>query len=138
MIFFAEKCPLCKKRGTAVEQHTVIHHVKDISKIGSSIYYYCNSSDCDMVYYNKNEQFTTNMINKEIGFKDGSSETATICFCFNYLKSELYKPSIIEKIDIRVGSYGSRCDIRSPSGKCCIKDIKKMQKEYKAIYGHSV
>lgn len=127
------KCPSCKKVGSKVGNNTILQHVKDISKIGKGSYYYCHTCSCAVVYYSKQEIFDTNMINKEIGFKDKSSQNSTICFCYNYLKYEMLEPALESKINIRINNYGSRCDLRSLSGKCCLKDIKKIQKEYKKL-----
>ncbi len=138
-MLFRPKCPHCKKSGKRVEHDTMLHHIKDISTLSKNRYYYCASFECDIVYFNKHDApYTTAMLNKEIGFKEGSSDQAAVCFCYHYMKSELYNPSIIEKINIRINNYGSRCDIRNPSGKCCLKDIKKVQKEDKVLEEFSV
>ena len=138
MFFFSEKCPQCRQKGHKVENDTMIHHVKDISKMGDGGYSYCSNPQCDVVYFRNEETFTTRMINKEIGFKYSASEQATVCFCYNYPKSELYDDTLIDKINIRIDNYGNRCDIRNPNGKCCIKEIKKMQKEKKEEELHDI
>ena len=71
------------------------------------------------------------MINKEIGFKDSSSHKALICYCYNYTKSSLDNIGLTDKIQIRINNYGSRCDTRHPSGKCCIPEIKSTIKKKK-------
>ena len=131
MHFFQDKCPKCGTKGIRVEGDTMIHHVKDISKINDVFYSYCQNPKCDVVYFHNNELFTTDMINKEIGAKDHSSDQAIVCYCYNYPKSELYEISLIDKINIRIEYYGNRCDLRNPSGRCCLFDIKKAQKEKK-------
>lgn len=138
MFFFSEKCPSCRQKGSKVENDTMIHHVKDISKMGDGGYSYCSNPQCEVVYFRNEEIFTTRMINKEIGFKYSASEMAAVCFCYNYPKSELYDDTLIDKINIRIDNYGNRCDIRSPDGKCCIKEIKKMQKEKKEEELHDI
>ncbi len=130
-IFFSSYCPICGNKGFKVKNDTMIHHVKDISKMGDRGYSFCPNSECNVVYFHGKETFTSSMINKEIGFKDVSSPNGTICYCYNYPRSELYNESVIDKIKIRVENYGSRCDIRNPSGRCCLKDIKRMQKDQK-------
>jgi len=129
MFFMIPKCPNCKIRGSKVQKDTMMHHVKDISRISRANYFYCHTPECDTIYYGDGEIFTDFMINKEIGFKKASSPQSAICFCYNYLKTELYEPSVMKKINIRIENYGQRCDLRSPSGECCLKYIKKIQKE---------
>ena len=138
MLFFSAKCPNCNQRGHKVENDTMIHHVKDISKMGDGGYSYCSNPQCNVVYFRDKETFTTDMINKEIGFKQSSSDHGAVCFCYNYTKSVLYDDSLIDKINIRIDNYGSRCDLRNPSGKCCTKEIKKMQKEKKEEELHDI
>jgi len=138
MIFFSDKCPSCGHKGTKVENDTLIHHVKDISKIADENYSFCHNPQCNIVYFCDKNTFTTSMINKEIGFKDDASNQAAVCFCYNYLKSELYDKSLIDKINIRIDNYGSRCDLRNPTGKCCLKDIKRLQKEKKEEELHDI
>jgi hypothetical protein len=138
MFFFANKCPHCKQKGHKVENDTMIPHVKDISRMGDGGYSYCQNSNCDVVYFRGEEVFTTTMVNKEIGFKHSASDSAAVCFCYNYPKSELYNDALIDKINIRIENYGNRCDIRSPSGRCCIKAIEAMQKEKKEEELHDI
>ncbi len=138
MFFFSDKCPLCGTKGHRVESDKMIHHVKDISKMGDGNYSFCPCPECDVVYFLDEETFTTKMINKEIGLKDSSSQKGAICYCYNYPKSELFDDSIVDKINIRIENYGSRCDLRNPSGRCCLKDIKKMQKQKKEEELHDI
>ncbi|MEA3490878.1 MAG: hypothetical protein U9R27_03170 [Campylobacterota bacterium] len=129
MFFNQDNCPGCMQKGSKIQSDTMIHHVKDISKMGNNGYSFCHSPECNVVYFKDEEVFTTDMINKEIGLKDSASERGVICFCYNYFKSELYEPSLIDKINIRIDNYGSRCDLRNPAGRCCLKDIKRVQTE---------
>ncbi len=138
MFFFSYRCPICGNKGNKVKNDTMIHHVKDISKMGDRGYFFCSNSECDVVYFQDKETFTINMVNKEIGLKNTSSSQSSICYCYNYPRSELYDESIIDKINIRIENYGSRCDIRNPSGRCCLKDIKHTQKECKEEDRHNV
>ncbi len=131
-IFFSSyRCPICGSNGNKIKNDTMIHHVKDISKMGDRGYSFCPNSECDVVYFHNKETFTTNMINKEIGLKKNSSPKGIICYCYNYPLSELYDEAIIAKIKIRIENYGSRCDIRNPNGRCCLKEIRCMQKKRK-------
>ena len=109
----------------------MIHHVKDISKIDNVTYSFCSTPECDVVYFHNKQVFTVNMVNKEIGLKISSSDQAVICYCYGYPKSELDDKGLMDKINIRIDNYGSRCDLRHPAGRCCTKDIKKILKERK-------
>ncbi len=129
MFFFTSKCPLCKQKGQKVNSETMLHHVKDISKISDATYFYCSTPSCDIVYFNNTEIFNTSMINKEVGLKDSSSQQALVCYCYNYAKSSLDTIGLSEKIEIRMNNYGSRCDTRHPAGECCLPQIKQIVQE---------
>ncbi|MEA3419138.1 MAG: hypothetical protein U9Q90_07025 [Campylobacterota bacterium] len=131
MFFLGDKCPSCQQRGQKVTGDSMIHHVKDISKIDNVTYSFCSTPECDVVYYYSKQTFTTNMVNKEIGLKSSSSDQGTICYCYGYPKSELEDKSLMDKISIRIDNYGNRCDLRHPAGRCCLKDIKKILKDRK-------
>jgi len=125
MFFFVSKCPLCKQKGKKVSSDTVLHHVKDISRISDLGYSYCSTPSCDIVYFNDKETFTSSMLNKEVGAKDYSSQGALVCYCYNYTKLSLDSVGLIDKIQIRIDNYGCRCDTRNPSGSCCIPQIEE-------------
>jgi len=125
MFFFVSKCPLCRQKGKKVSSDTVLHHVKDISRISDKGYYYCSTPSCDIIYFNDKETFTSSILNKEVGAKDYSSQGALVCYCYNYTKLSLDTVGLIDKIQIRIDNYGSRCDIRNPSGQCCIPQIEE-------------
>ena len=129
MFFSTSKCPLCKQKGQKVNSETMLHHVKDISKISDANYFYCDTPSCDIVYFNSSEVFNTSMLNKEVGLKDISSQQALVCYCYNYSKSALDTNGLVQKIQIRMDNYGSRCDTRHPSGECCLPQIKQIIKE---------
>jgi len=116
----------------------MILHVKDISKLGDGNYSFCYNPMCSVVYFLGDQVFTTKMVNKEIGLKDDSSQKGAICYCYNYPKAELYDEALIDKVNIRIENYGSRCDLRNPSGKCCIKEIKSLQKKKKEEELHDI
>ncbi len=126
MLFFADKCPSCNLAGHKVSSDTMIHHVKDISRISDAAYYFCSTPECDIVYYSQDDLFTTSMVNKEIGIKSSSSDQALLCYCYNYPKAELVSNSLLDKIKIRIDNFGNRCDLRHPAGRCCMNDIKKI------------
>jgi len=61
---------------------------------------------------------------------------STICYCFNWTKekisneiNESNKTKAIEDISEKMNSIGCNCENNNPSGKCCLKDIKKAVKE---------
>lgn len=138
MFFFSDKCPQCSHKGHRVENDKMILHVKDISKLGDGNYSFCYNPMCSVVYFLGDQVFTTKMVNKEIGLKDDSSQKGAICYCYNYPKAELYDEALIDKVNIRIENYGSRCDLRNPSGKCCIKEIKSLQKKKKEEELHDI
>jgi NAD(P)H-nitrite reductase large subunit len=80
-----------------------------------------------------------NQLIKEIGLKDWANPK-TICYCFNWTKEKIEKEikelgttKAIEDISGKLNTAGCACEKNNPSGKCCLKDVKKFIKEVKEM-----
>lgn len=130
MQFKAEgQCPKCHTKGKVIALKKMINHVDDLSFIKDRFdYFVCKKSSCENVYFNISNEFTVDQLNKEVGYKQSSSEDANICYCYNIKKSELNE-FIFELIEEKMEFFPSSCGIRNPYGKCCLVEIKKVLKE---------
>lgn len=129
MIFKAEGiCPNCHKKGKTTSLKKVRHHVDDISFLRDDFdYHICKNSDCNTVYFSINSQFNMKQLNKEVGYKNSSSEDALICYCYNIKKSDLDK-NTLGFVQTKMDEYPCECEIRSPYHDCCQKEIRKLSK----------
>lgn len=130
MIFKVEgQCPKCAQKGKSISIKKMRHHVDDISFLHDEFeYYVCQNSACEIVYFNIINEFYTYQLNKEVGYKQSSSQEANICYCYNIKKSDLNEYTI-GYIETKMEEYPCECKTRNPYGNCCKKHIKKLMKE---------
>ena len=131
-------CPVCKNKAKEVSAITVKFLVKDeYLKELSSVkdFFYCQTSDCEVIYFKLNEIIKQEHLIKEVGLKEWANPK-TVCYCFNWTKekisdevNKLGKTNAIGDISEKMNSIGCDCEHKNPSGKCSLKDVKKIIKE---------
>ena len=131
-------CPVCKNKAKEVSAITIKFLVKDeYLKELSSVkdFFYCQTSDCEVIYFKLNEIIKQEHLIKEVGLKEWANPK-TVCYCFNWTKekisdevNKLGKTNAIGDISEKMNSIGCDCEHKNPSGKCCLKDVQKVIKE---------
>lgn len=88
-------------------------------------YFFCSDDDCNVVYFAEdNSRVLRNELRESVGQKSKHSQR-TICYCFDIKLSDIerdpqkYKQFVIEQTK----QSQCNCEIRNPSGKCCLKDF---------------
>ena len=78
------------------------------------------------------------------GFKSRSSE-ALVCYCFQYRRGDIAaelqatgRTSIADRIAAEVQADNCACEVRNPSGKCCLGEVHKAIQEISAELGVGV
>lgn len=127
-------CPICKNKAKEVSAVTIKSLVKKeyIQKLSSiRVFFYCQTPSCEVIYFKPNEIIRQKQLIKEVGLKDWTNPS-TLCYCFNWTKekieeeiNEFGKTNAIEDIREKMNTIGCNCEIKNPSGKCCLKDVKK-------------
>lgn len=145
-------CPSCGMQGLRVSAATVRAHVDEgrrglIPVSGGSccgpadadgesgergtIYRFCDSAGCDVVYFAEEEAatFTKGRLRVPVGVKETTGERP-LCYCFGHsvesIKRELLTTGRSEAPkDIRrkMRDLGCRCETTNPSGSCCLGDV---------------
>ena len=117
-------CPANGKRYKQVKLTTILHHVTHPWKrtFAEQAYYYCSDPECEVVYFG--EDMST-IVSDEMRI-DQQTRKNTICYCFDVSNKDLNENKEICKAFIIAQTKHSTCDceIRNPSGKCCLKDFK--------------
>ena len=131
-------CPVCKNKAKEVSAITVkslvkSEYLKELSSVKD--FFYCQTPNCEVIYFKPNEIIIQEHLIKEVGIKEWSSPK-TVCYCFNWTKekisdevNKLGKTNAIGDISEKMNSIGCDCEHKNPSGKCCLKDVKKIIKE---------
>lgn len=130
----AMECPRCNNRMKPVERVVLMHQVTAPlnQTIPSGQFFFCSDADCPVVYFSKSGfVIETADMRGEVGQKS-TDENRMICYCFDITYSR-----VMEEIE-QTGHSASRafvveqtklkncaCDIRNPSGKCCLKEFPK-------------
>lgn len=127
-------CPLCKNKVDKVSPITVKSLVNEDFQRGlSSIdgFHFCKTPNCEVIYFKENELIRQENFKIEVGLKEWSKSN-TICYCFDWTKDkikeeikELGKSNVVIDISSKMDEIGCSCDIKNPSGKCCLKEVKE-------------
>lgn len=123
-------CPVNGQRYSNVKLKTILHQVKKPWQLNlpDQPYYFCDDPNCDVVYFGDDKlTLARSDLRIEVGQKS-SAPDKTICYCFDVKTSDLNSDEEREltKTFVVKQTRNSACDceIRNPSGKCCLKDFK--------------
>lgn len=139
---------MCKQRGQAVSSETLRHLIKKTRhlEIKDRGYYFCKTPDCDTVYYHpeSGQRFEKTDLNVLVGLKE-TEDPVWVCYCF-----DVSKKMIREEIESRGHSVSKdrirqevadgtcECEIKNPSGRCCLGEVVAAEKEVQADKKKSV
>jgi len=121
-------CPINHEDYVAVSNKTILHHLKSPwkNKLSKEQYYFCDDPDCDVVYFGLSGSIICKAeLRTVVGRKEVSDE-ALVCYCFGVSKS-LAKQNLDIKTYVmqQTKEKNCACDVRNPSGRCCLKDFPK-------------
>lgn len=122
-------CPVNGQDYHRVERKTLLHHLQKPWQVElpEQGYYFCDSPDCDVVYFGQDKQtFTQVELRTLVGLKSQRSDRA-ICYCFDVKQNDLtQRLGAARNFVVNQTRAGScDCEIRNPSGRCCLKDFPK-------------
>jgi len=124
------ECPTCRQKSLAVSKRTILHHVRQswFQKLSGQQYFYCRSSECDIVYFSMDSQVITKSdVRTEIGIKE-ESKSALICYCFGVNKAEAMVNKDAKDFVVKMTKESMcSCDTANPSGRCCLRDFPKFK-----------
>jgi len=127
-------CPQCGISSKNISMKTIFHQVKfpDVLDIETDNYYYCADQSCSVGYFTQQEK----IIAKQ-QLKVFIGQNSRLCYCFD-ISTEHYvnslKAGTAEKIKnfvIQKTKLGDcACEIRNPSGQCCLANFKPLDKAF--------
>lgn len=94
-------------------------------------FWLCRETCCEVVYFGSGgATLTSANLHVEPGFKHEGD--GTLCYCFGHRRSDFEReilatgttqiPSAIKKL---ARSGGCACEVRNPSGRCCLAEVKR-------------
>ncbi|WP_455218021.1 putative iron-sulfur cluster-binding metallochaperone [Kaarinaea lacus] len=122
-------CPVNGQSYRGVSLKTILHQVKKpwSQRLPEQAYYFCDDPHCDVVYFGENNlTLLRSDIRIDVGQKSQATDK-TICYCFDVTASDLASCKAREKsrafVINQTRDATCDCEIRNPSGKCCLKDF---------------
>jgi len=93
-------------------------------------YWLCRELGCEVVYFGEDATaLTASDMNVAPGFKSRSPE-ALVCYCFQYRRGEIEAElladghtSIPDRITAEVQAGNCACEVRNPTGRCCLGEV---------------
>ena len=133
-----EVCPSCGKKGKSVPVLTVKSLVRDHTRVLASVSYsFCRTADCEVVYFSNQAAFSKPDLKVRVGIKE-TADPIPLCYCFDYNREDICRDieatgetSVLEEIKIEVQGGFCACEVKNPSGTCCLGDITRAIQEAK-------
>ena len=131
-------CPVCGKKGKSVSTLTVKSLVRGHTRVSpNGPYSFCRTPDCDVVYFSSAALFRKVDVKVRVGIKE-DEDPVPLCYCFDYTRAdvqremeELGTPHIPGKIKAEVQAGFCACEVKNPSGNCCLGDITRAVQQFR-------
>lgn len=135
-------CAACDRKAKKVRRVTVEDLIKDQHRdeVREAQYYYCETPSCEVVYFsNETEQyFAKRDVRVRVGVKE-NEDPIPICYCFDFtqqmVRDELLATgatNIPEVIARETNAGRCDCEVKNPSGRCCLGEVNKSVKRVQA------
>jgi len=104
-------------------------HSKQVDRASDATWWFCDSQNCDVVYFSDRTTFTSRQVAVTVGVKEKTGERP-LCYCFGHsiasIKKELAQTgqtTVLQDIRHRMNEAGCSCETRNPSGACCLGNV---------------
>ena len=134
-------CPANGTRSKPVDILTVKCLVRRLPLgMPNTQYYFCEAQECDVVYFTLDSQapiFRRGDLLVRVGAKT-NTDPIPVCYCFGFSRKDIQDEiaetghsTVAERISAEVKAGNCACEVKNPSGKCCLGDIMLTIKEAK-------
>jgi hypothetical protein len=131
-------CPVNGTRSKRVDILTVKSLVRRLPlEMPETQYYFCDAPDCEVVYFPLDPQapsFRRGDLLVRVGAKE-IEDPVLICYCFGFTRKDIWdeirdtgKSTLAPRIAAQVEAGRCACEVKNPSGKCCLGDITRAAK----------
>ncbi|MCL4523224.1 MAG: (2Fe-2S)-binding protein [Acidobacteria bacterium] len=126
-------CPVSGKRSKQVDLLTVRSLLRQLPlEMPSTAYYFCDDPTCDAVYFPSNPEapiFRRSDLLVRVGTKE-TEDPIPVCYCFGFTRQDIWdeirqtgRSTVGERITAEVKAGNCACEVRNPSGKCCLGNV---------------
>lgn len=122
-------CPVNGKHYSQVSQRTVLHQIRQSwqQNLTAQSYYFCDDPDCNVVYFGNDQQMILRDDMREVVGQKSTASDKPICYCFDIRLTDIQTPATARRLKNFVTEHTRNavcdCEIRNPSGKCCLRDF---------------
>ncbi len=132
-------CPVSGRRSKQVDILTVKSLVRKLPlEMPNTQYYFCDTSDCEVVYFALDAE-APRFRREDLMVRVGAKETADpipICYCFGFARHDIWeeirgtgKSTVAERIAAEVEAGRCACEVKNPSGKCCLGEVTRAARD---------
>ncbi len=133
-------CPANGARSKQVDMLTVRSLVRHLPLgMPATQYYFCAAPDCDVVYFALDPQaliFRRADLLVRVRAKD-ESDAIPVCYCFGFTRKDIEdeiaaagRSTVAERISAEVKQGNCACEVKNPSGKCCLGDVTRIVRDH--------
>ena len=135
-----QRCPASGSEGLPVEWTTVA--ALTVGRVPArQAFRLCRDAECEVVYYGPaGTVFTIGNLNVQPGFKDDGA--GLVCYCFLHRRDDIARQlretgqtDIFESIKSEVQAGKCACEVRNPTGKCCLGEVQETIRSLKEEMG---
>lgn len=126
----APDCPSCGRPGRPVSRATVgalARLVVEAPRLAGSHYRFCETPSCAVVYFApEHSRIERHEVRVAVHQKDAGPEVP-LCYCFGYTRARVAREGreAITSVSQEVRARRCACDVRNPSGRCCLGDLRR-------------
>ncbi len=126
-------CPQCGVEGKSIPFSSVLHQVKfpDVLSVAKDDYFFCSDESCSVGYFA--ESGATISKPQLRAFEDPSH--TRLCYCYDISKAQYCQAlkdntaeQITDFVKEQTKAGACACEIRNPSGQCCLANFKQLKK----------
>ncbi len=132
-------CPVNGARSKQVDMLTVKSLVRHLPLgMPNTQYYFCEAPSCDAVYFPLDTQaplFRRGDLVVRVGAKEIEGPLL-VCYCFGFTRQDIWdeirstgKSTVVKRITAEVEAGRCACEVKNPSGKCCLGDVTRTIKD---------
>jgi Zinc binding domain len=103
-------------------------------KLSAQEYHLCRNRDCPVVYYAGEVVLEKSDLRVPVNFKEKKYQ-GPVCYCFNHTVTSIRaewqssgRSSAAEMITKEIQAGRCACEVKNPSGTCCLGDVTRVEK----------
>ena len=123
-------CPSCGQQGRRVERATVGALARlevEAPRLAAKHSRFCETRTCPVVYFSaQGVVIERDEVRVAVHQKDDGPDVP-LCYCFDYTRARLAREreGALAFVSAEVKARRCACDVKNPSGRCCLGDLRR-------------